>query len=258
MKRIFVLGDSPEWNEMLKDEHKSYKDILQINFVDAYRNMTYKHLSGYWWMTQNCENAQYILRTDDDQAVDTLHLPKFLNHYIGDSKTENERFYLCYALNQTEPKRDPDNKWYVSHQDYPAEYYPEYCCGWAYVTNIPTIKSILDVSKNEPYFWIDDMFVTGILASKVPDKIKIYNWKNSFLSDHSQHTNEIIHGDLFSPELMVASDITSEDIKKIWRKFVNCHEKTCYDQIYENPDHKEILKPIMHIKENKTAKREEL
>ena len=48
MNRIFVLGDSPEWNKMLKDEHKSYKDILQIDFVDAYRNMTYKHLSGYW------------------------------------------------------------------------------------------------------------------------------------------------------------------------------------------------------------------
>ena len=48
MKQIFVLGDSPEWNKMLKDEHKSYKDILQIDFVDAYRNMTYKHLSGYW------------------------------------------------------------------------------------------------------------------------------------------------------------------------------------------------------------------
>ena len=42
----------------------------------------------------------------------------------------------------------------------------------------------LGVSKDEPYFWIDDMFVTGILASKVPDEIKIYNWKNSFLSDH--------------------------------------------------------------------------
>ena len=77
-------------------------------------------------------------------------------------------------------------------------------------------------------------------------------------TDYSQHTNDIINGDLFSPELMVASDITSGDIKKIWKKFVNCHEKTCYDQIYENPDHKESLKPIMHIKENKAANREEL
>jgi hypothetical protein len=77
-------------------------------------------------------------------------------------------------------------------------------------------------------------------------------------TNHSQHTNEIINGDLFSPELMVASDITSGDIKKIWKKFVNCHEKTCYDQIYENPDLTEGLKPTMHIKENKLSQREEL
>ena len=77
-------------------------------------------------------------------------------------------------------------------------------------------------------------------------------------TDHSQHTNEIINGDLFSPELMVASDIASGDIKKIWKKFVNCHEKTCYDQIYENPDLTEGLKPKMHIKENKLSIREEL
>ena len=48
IKRIFVLGDSSDWNEMLKNEHKEYKDILQVSFIDAYRNMTYKHLSGYW------------------------------------------------------------------------------------------------------------------------------------------------------------------------------------------------------------------
>ena len=48
LKRIFVLGDSKDWNEMLKNEQKEYNDILQIDFVDAYRNMTYKHLSGYW------------------------------------------------------------------------------------------------------------------------------------------------------------------------------------------------------------------
>jgi len=76
--------------------------------------------------------------------------------------------------------------------------------------------------------------------------------------DYSQHTSEIIHGDLFSPELMVASDITTGDIKRIWKKFVNCHEKTCYDQIYENPDLTEGLKPTMHIKENKLSQREEL
>ena len=94
-------------------------------------------------MTQKCENAQYILRSDDDQAVDTFHLPIFLNRYIGDDVLRNDNFYLCYVFDQTKPKREPDNKWYVSYQEYPDEFFPEYCCGWAYVTNIPTIKSIL-------------------------------------------------------------------------------------------------------------------
>ena len=80
------------------------------------------------------------------------------------------------------------------------------------------------------------MYVTGTLANKVPSEIKIYNWRNSFLSDHSQHTNDIIHGNLFSPELMVASDISKEDMKKVWSKFVNCHQKNCYDTIYDNLD----------------------
>ena len=54
--------------------------------------------------------------------------------------------------------------------------------------NIFFIYFYLEVSKDEPYFWIDDMFVTGILARKVPHEIKIYNWKNSFLSDHRSKT----------------------------------------------------------------------
>ena len=54
--------------------------------------------------------------------------------------------------------------------------------------NMFFIYFYLEVSKDEPYFWIDDMFVTGILARKVPHEIKIYNWKNSFLSDHRSKT----------------------------------------------------------------------
>ena len=57
--------------------------------------------------------------------------------------SNENRFYLCYLLQKTKPKRGIGNKWFVSFQDYPQEFYPDYCCGWAYVTNIPTIKSIL-------------------------------------------------------------------------------------------------------------------
>ena len=48
IKRVFVLGKHPDYNKKLKKEHEKHKDILQVTFKDAYRNMTYKHLSGYW------------------------------------------------------------------------------------------------------------------------------------------------------------------------------------------------------------------
>lgn len=48
IKHVFVLGQDNAWNEQLKHEHEEHADILQVNFTDAYRNMTYKHLIGYW------------------------------------------------------------------------------------------------------------------------------------------------------------------------------------------------------------------
>ena len=95
------------------------------------------------WITQNCENAKYILRSDDDQAIDTHHLPIFLDNFIDMKDNKNDNFYLCYSLNDAKPKRDPNSKWYVSKEDYADESYPEYCCGWAYVTNVATMKNIL-------------------------------------------------------------------------------------------------------------------
>ena len=48
VKRIFVLGEQQKLDEKLIQEGEKYQDILQVNFNDDYRNMTYKHLIGYW------------------------------------------------------------------------------------------------------------------------------------------------------------------------------------------------------------------
>ena len=48
VQKIFILGESHQFNTKISEEHEKYNDILQLDFIDAYRNMTYKHLSGYW------------------------------------------------------------------------------------------------------------------------------------------------------------------------------------------------------------------
>jgi hypothetical protein len=45
---LFILGENSDENLNLKVEHEKFGDLVQANFQDSYRNMTYKHLLGYW------------------------------------------------------------------------------------------------------------------------------------------------------------------------------------------------------------------
>ena len=104
--------------------------------------MTYKHLAAYWWVANQCgENVQYVLKTDDDQAVDVHHLQLFMEMFILPKKLQN--FYLCHYLEEQVPRREPDNKWHVSRNEYESDSYPNFCSGWAYVTNINTLSKVL-------------------------------------------------------------------------------------------------------------------
>ena len=78
------------------------------------------------------------------------------------------------------------------------------------------------------------------------------------MSEHEQYRNEIINGNFFSPELMVASDIKSQDIQKIWEKYEKCNQHNCYDAIYKNFENREYLRPLLKIKNQNLSERAEL
>lgn len=294
---FLVVGDSHEYNDNLREEHDKYKDILQLNFTDAYRNMTYKHLAAYWWVANQCgENVQYVLKTDDDQAVDVHHLQLFMEMFILPKKLQN--FYLCHYLEEQVPRRDPDNKWHVSRNEYESDSYPNFCSGWAYVTNINTLSKVLgtkskigsfpclrflqfnllcfysttflppiqcqirldsspsikifflfsEASHHQPYFWIDDLWVTGHLVEQLQIPVHIFNWKNNFLSEHIQAKDDLLKGKMFTPELMVASDLEPGEIRHLASKFDKCHKKQCYNQVYDSQELKEYMRPPMTIR----------
>jgi hypothetical protein len=67
-------------NTGIVQESTKYGDIIQEDFVDDYRNMTYKGICGFRWVTTFCVqyNVQYILKTDDDVLVDMVALLNLL------------------------------------------------------------------------------------------------------------------------------------------------------------------------------------
>lgn len=51
---IFLVGWSQEYQAELEKEDIKYGDLIQGNFHDAYRNMTYKHVMALKWATYHC------------------------------------------------------------------------------------------------------------------------------------------------------------------------------------------------------------
>ena len=74
-----MMGKSLDANLMnaIQYENEIYHDIIQEDFLDSYKNLTYKGIMALKWVSTFCSNTKYILKVDDDIVVNTFTL---LNH----------------------------------------------------------------------------------------------------------------------------------------------------------------------------------
>jgi len=56
-----ALAADLEVTARIVEESEVHHDLIQGNFIDAYRNMTYKHVMGLKWATYFCQNARYTM-----------------------------------------------------------------------------------------------------------------------------------------------------------------------------------------------------
>lgn len=63
-------GTSKKKQKMLEYESELYGDIIQEDYIDSYRNMSYKAISGARWVTNHCPQAKLVIKADDDALID--------------------------------------------------------------------------------------------------------------------------------------------------------------------------------------------
>ena len=70
-----------------------FNDILPLNFVDHYSNLTLKTMAGVRWAIEHCPGVDLFVHSDDDMYVD---LPR-VQHYVRDNRlgAGGEPFLLC-------------------------------------------------------------------------------------------------------------------------------------------------------------------
>lgn len=163
---LFFMGlpDSNVTQNNITLENQLYNDIVQGDFIDCYRNLTYKHVMVLKWTLYYCPCARYLLKTDDDTFVNAPYLLEILNHRLSPLGARN--LLMCQLSLSSMVKRSYRSKWRVSYSEYPNRWYPIYCRGWAIVYSPDVIYKLYTEAQVTPYFWIDDVHITGTIAIK--------------------------------------------------------------------------------------------
>lgn len=181
--RVFLLAEIPATEKYIKqsqitDENRKFGDILQGNFLEAYRNLTYKHTMGLKWASTSCFRAKFIIKMDDDVVFDVFHLKNYLESL--EIKGYPKSFLAGYILDNKTPIRLAANKWFVTRDEFAADVYPDYLSGWLYITNPNTAVQLVRQSQSEKFFWIDDTWVTGVLRDQLNiPLIRLNSWFSS-------------------------------------------------------------------------------
>ncbi len=79
LRLVFMIGKTLDKNLMkaIEYENEIYQDIVQEDFIDAYKNLTYKGIMALKWISIYCSNTKYILKVDDDIVVNIYIIKSF-------------------------------------------------------------------------------------------------------------------------------------------------------------------------------------
>ncbi|KAH3885366.1 lactosylceramide 1,3-N-acetyl-beta-D-glucosaminyltransferase-like isoform X2 [Dreissena polymorpha] len=166
---LFLLGrvEDAALQGKMEAEFKEYRDMLQGNFLDAYRNLTHKGVMGYRWITERCRNAKFILKTDDDIVVNMFQL---FTRVLPNFQNKTKQIFCNHIYAGTMPIiREKKSKWYVNENHFRGKTaFPEYCSGFMVLYTNDVIPAIYRAATMTPFFWVDDVYLYGLAPGHVP------------------------------------------------------------------------------------------
>ncbi|XP_063409533.1 beta-1,3-galactosyltransferase 5-like [Mytilus trossulus] len=164
IEHVFVLGKTENITLQKEIQHESrkYMDIIQGNFIDSYRNLTYKLVFSLFWVNNFCNNAKFVIKMDDDITINIPLLVPYLTEKLNAGQASN--VLECKTITENVPVRDMNNKWFITLEEYPFTKFLPYCAGHSSLMSIDVVRKMYRASKNVPYLWLEDVYGSGFLS----------------------------------------------------------------------------------------------
>lgn len=253
-RTLFVLGKvneedefqpyiRPNINDLIKDENRRYGDIIQGSFSDLYHNLRYKHILGLKHASEHCSNSIFFLKADDDAFIDIIGLYQYLVRTFGALNNKMKNILAGNVFpSGTKPQRE--GKWTVSIAEYPWNEYPSYLGGLSYLASPDVARDLCKVAHLNvaPQIWVDDVWVTGLLAQTLNIQPLYMNSRYSY--DHSEmkqwlERRKANQNQTQPPPFTFAHlDPTKSDWKKLtnelWKKVLLYYDIEISKETYKN------------------------
>ena len=173
---------------------------------------------AFKWLIYECPKARFLLKTDDDVFV---NLPFLLSTLQNPSLPLNQqlqqsRLIYCHMIERAKVKRSYRSKWRVSYEEYSGKYFPHSCPGFAILYSADAVLPLYLEAQKLPYFWIDDVHITGTVASNL--NMSITPFDNMYLDKDSQQS--ILSDGLKvddSPFIFAQPNLVKKEIVDLWK-----------------------------------------
>ena len=171
---IFLVGlpRHKGGQKIIDEEYNRYGDIVQGDFIDDYRNLTYKGILGLQFISSYCSHVPYAIKSDDDVFANIFKIMQ-----LSEERGSNSRFLVCLRWHGM-PIRRPATKidyetWWLPNDVLPnKKVFEPYCAGmgWIFSTNIA--KDLVTIAYRTPFLWIDDVYISGMVMNQVKNLTK--------------------------------------------------------------------------------------
>ncbi|XP_077377696.1 beta-1,3-galactosyltransferase 2 [Festucalex cinctus] len=139
--------------DMLEEESKKHSDVIQMNFLDSYKNLTIKSMMIMNWLATYCPSATYAMKVDTDIFVNVFYLLRLL------SSAPRRDYITGSVITDGKPKRGLNSKWHLPDQLYPDDSFPAYVSGAGYVFSIDMAAKVSWASRFVRKIPLEDVYV---------------------------------------------------------------------------------------------------
>ena len=207
---LFYVGLSSRGQEALEEESQLHADIIQMNFVDNYQNLTIKTMMMMKWLAAFCPSASYAMKVDADIFVNVYYLIERLR------SSPRQSFITGSVIRDGSPRRDPSSKWYLSEGLYPEDSFPPYVSGAGYVFSTDMAGRISWASRFVRMIPLEDVYVG--LCLRVLGVRPVYSQGPLFLRNLFEIQNLAYDRCAFT-KLVIVNGFKPSKLLRSWQDF---------------------------------------